>query len=880
MILLAEGKNAQRQADKSPMNSNSANKNLIEKKQADETYAEFRSIFKEAGLEKILESKSGAAEFETLGNSPARYRIVFSDDEIKFNEVKNGDKKSDSTVENRSITYKRDEGGDYQPVASAAIPDDLHPEAVARYIRDDAVEKIGLLKTSELGKNIIVTRVTIENESATEIGEINRANLERYVSCQIGRELAAEIAAKTAAYDETKFKDNADDERLKVIADIGRGEETREISRADLLRERQSIALSHVNNARRDGTLKGMVEDEGISLKAVEKRQYRKETIKAQAMQKPWVDALDKTIAVETVRLEGITAQADLQLKTEKANTGLIIKQIGIEDTKHIKPALPAETIWLEQIRAVKRFDTETFAKLEEIHQASGIPRPNDVYARLRGMETIAKMKVRQENINLVKRFGKEATEENIVINLRRESGELKLEAWRVKKTEQPPEQFVEEIHGYNAKVKAEQVSRSIKSPRPLPDKINPSMSSKTDLSWINNDQKMLNPFVKPIEPVKKDIGAIKKDEGLQIVRAVAGYIDWKNKNEQLADLTEKTLSAAKVLGESSESKSAANAARLSEAVGKAVLREEALRENLRLDKSLNCELLETPEPGLHDAEMKQIGKLAVETSDAKATEEFYNLIRKDAEFAAAIGETEERLAAGFFLAEARAVCQSNNAIEQITPLNDGSINIELNPAHLTQAIDSFRTVDAYEEFQPAIDERSVIRSLSLEEISQAEQFLPANNQIAEFLDNQTSIIAKGLMENLEPPLNQSEQEMLERWTLTQEVHSHFERTSPSEQFLDSMERQGEIVIQNQIPFQEMARNFTPVNQYDEAEAEEKQFWRNEREQREERIAREKAQARLKMTDDEKAVQDAIALDEIAEAELAEQDCERAVLRL
>ncbi len=48
-------------------------------------------------------------------------------------------------------------------------------------------------------------------------------------------------------------------------------------------------------------------------------------------------------------------------------------------------------------------------------------------------------------------------------------------------------------------------------------------------------------------------------------------------------------------------------------------------------------------------------------------------------------------------------------------------------------------------------------------------------------------------------------------------------------------------------------------------------FWQNDRERREARIARENAQKRLTMTDDEKAEQDAIALDQAIKDEFAQE---------
>ena len=77
-------------------------------------------------------------------------------------------------------------------------------------------------------------------------------------------------------------------------------------------------------------------------------------------------------------------------------------------------------------------------------------------------------------------------------------------------------------------------------------------------------------------------------------------------------------------------------------------------------------------------------------------------------------------------------------------PHKDGSIDVELNPARLTQAIDSFKT--------SAAGEKTVIRSLSLEDINQAGEFLAANNQIAASLDNQVFNVGNDLMKSLQPP--------------------------------------------------------------------------------------------------------------------------------
>lgn len=92
-----------------------------------------------------------------------------------------------------------------------------------------------------------------------------------------------------------------------------------------------------------------------------------------------------------------------------------------------------------------------------------------------------------------------------------------------------------------------------------------------------------------------------------------------------------------------------------------------------------------------------------------------------------------------------------------------------------------------------------------------------------------------------------------------------------SDQFVDEMARQAEATAQNQIPFEQTARNSTFVNLSDEAEAKEMRFWKNDRQQREAQIARENAQKRSVMTDGEKAEQDAIAFDKAVKDEFVQE---------
>jgi len=110
-------------------------------------------------------------------------------------------------------------------------------------------------------------------------------------------------------------------------------------------------------------------------------------------------------------------------------------------------------------------------------------------------------------------------------------------------------------------------------------------------------------------------------------------------------------------------------------------------------------------------------------------------------------------------------------------------------------------------------------------------EFLAANNQITDSLDNHAFNVGNDLMKSLQPPLNQTEQEMSKQWTFTQDFYNRLGQINRSEQFLDEMTRQAETNSQNQVPFQQTARNSTMVNLSDRLDAEDMKFWENDRRQ-------------------------------------------------
>ncbi|HLM60729.1 MAG TPA: strawberry notch C-terminal domain-containing protein [Pyrinomonadaceae bacterium] len=821
----------------------------------DEIFTDFQSIFVKAGLENALEAKEATIDFETPGRYPARFQLEIGEDEIKFSEkrVIEG-KRSEFADPERGITFGKNERGNFQYTGSFER-DEQGEIAGSEY--DKAAGMDDILRWQYLGNNLVVTRIDADEKLASDVNTINRSNLEKYLSRHLGDELLAEIKAGTAAFEAQKFENNLKNERLKVSASIGEKEETKEISFADLERMRSAIARSNVANAKKTGILEMISEDEKKPLDAVEKQQYAKELAKAGQMQKPWIAALNDAVSAETARLAELRSESLAGLKEAMAETKEVAKQAGIEDTSEIKPILPPEKIWLEQIKAVKRSDAETFTRLEAINQAAGIPRPNDVYARLRGMETIAAMNAREENRNLVEWVGqKKLHDKTVLINVREEKGALKLEAWRVKDAEQKHDQLTADAKENTKRADSERDQAVQKALQPLINKINPFSPMQGQAGWLTRPKQTLNVHINPIE-------VIKQDAAIQVVRAVAGYIEHKGKADQMSKLAEAAIKEAAFLKDELASDIVANAGKLTEAVAAAVNAEEALRKDLKMNPSINAELLETPERGLTDAELRQIGHGAMETGDVNQTREYLDLVKKDAEFAESVGETKETLTTKSLLSEARAAWQARQTIESVKLRDDGSVDVEINPAQFSQAVEAIETADVIEEVQSVVASKSIVSTLSLEEVAQAERFLNANNQIAESLNSQVADLGQNLMRELQPPMTETEQKIFKEMAFSESTHRQFEEIRDQGIISDIRAQQAEFATQNNIQFQQTAHNMTVTNPNDMLEEKELKFWQDDRTQREDKIAREKAVLRMSMADSEKAAQDAADLEEI-----------------
>lgn len=701
---------------------------------------------------------------------------------------------------------------------------------------------------------------SVAKEEFTSDAElIVQREVESLLSRQLGRELIARIELRKALFDENRFKLNVSDERLKVTVDIGNGSELAVLSRTDLLRERRAIAQYNVDNAETSGILEMLAEDEGKTIDAVKKIQIGIEIGKAKKMQNPWTNALDEAISEETAHLDEKVSESRITLEKEQSETSLVAGRTGSANIEKITPTLAPEKICLEQIEAVKRGDVSVFTRLEEINRAAGLPRSTDSYSRLRAMETVAAMDARREDRNHAQSVGRTGTgNERIIINVREEKGELKLENWRVKKVEQAGEQLAgdsQKDHKTAADERAIVVEREL---RPLINKISLFASARRATPWRAKSNETPAAHRNPIEIVEND-------PAVQIVRAVAEYIEHKNKGEEFNKLADSATRKAKALRENQAAGGGSSSAgKLAEAIKAAILNEEALRVTLKTDSSANAEQLKTPTRRFTFAELKRIGEIAMKTGDVEQSREYVDLLKKDALFAETVGESEKTLTAKSLLSGARAVWEAKQSIETVKQLPDGSIDVEINPALFRQALEAIETANVLKSVQLPTADESIISKLSLEDVSEIGDLLAGNNELADSLYNQIYNLGGVAMDNLRPPLNGTEQQSYEKLNFTPENWQRFESIENSEQFYDEMGRQAENQTQNEMSFRMQAHNLLIVNRHDETEAKKSKFWENERNEREAVSASERAAKRSNMTDEERAQADASAL---AEAE-------------
>lgn len=379
-------------------------------KNGDAIFETFKGVFKEAGMERILDSKDGFAEFETPGHDPIRYQLELTPDgEIKFAEMEAVSERDDSMMVSRGIAFSKDENGSYRYAGSfqriegtSRITEITHDEAIGHYDAE-------FWKSDGLGKNIIIRELDLEETKlAAVIRQSNERNLDRHHAEQLGRQIIADANLSEKEYALNEFEKNFEKIKFTVEVTSGDGLEKQSVSLEDLEIKRRAYALTEVAGDKNTGILRMIAESKEKSIETVEKEQQAKAMKTATEWQKPLIEAVLAEAGKERATLVENVRQARLISSQTAVETNAVSKQNN--DREGIQPSLPIETVWSEQIKAAQRGDVKLFTKLEEMHQAENVPRPNDVYARLRGIELLTSLEAERQNKEVIAAIGQKNT--------------------------------------------------------------------------------------------------------------------------------------------------------------------------------------------------------------------------------------------------------------------------------------------------------------------------------------------------------------------------------------------------------------------------------------------------------------------------------------
>lgn len=386
-------------------------------KPKDEIFATFESVFKEAGIEKILESSDGVVKFETPGRYPVKYEMEITPGEIKFAEMEAISEKNNNVTASRGIYFSKNADGEFSYSGSFERSGNM---TTTEPVVDRAVGAydVEFWKSEKLGAEILVKKLDIEPELAAQIEPVNERNLARHHAEQLGRQILSDARLNEAEAALQKFERESNEIEFSAKITTDAGEEIRVVSLSKLEGERKALAQNQVQDDKQTGILAMIADDEHKTVEEIEKRAFAKTVKNLEKEQMPWINAVEAEAAKERNRLTENVRQAKLSRDSVSKETEAVIAQNS--NKEGVQASLPIETVWSEQIKAAQRGDVETFTKLEVIHREQNIPRPNDVYARLRGVEILSDLAARSEDKNLRDKISSSPVEqEKLVLELK-----------------------------------------------------------------------------------------------------------------------------------------------------------------------------------------------------------------------------------------------------------------------------------------------------------------------------------------------------------------------------------------------------------------------------------------------------------------------------
>ena len=293
-----------------------------------------------------------------------------------------------------------------EPDNSVIENSDSEVIAAKTNVNNDSYQKVDAGKVSEndvvaaaplTANEKIVADIPIENN----FDVIEPTSVETAIGRKLGRELLAEIAVKDAEFKLRNFEKDSKTEIHFLQVKIDGQIQKKTTSFEELELARRAFAVSQLETDREAGILQMIAESSNRKVEAVEQERFENALTEARIADEPWIKAItdhqDKTRGNLVSNLEEAkTAHGEIQKETKEFTAKFADGQ-----TSEIKPHIQPEVLWNEQLKAAERGDAETFVKLEELHQQLNIPRPNDIYSRLRGLETMATVRADFEDKTL-----------------------------------------------------------------------------------------------------------------------------------------------------------------------------------------------------------------------------------------------------------------------------------------------------------------------------------------------------------------------------------------------------------------------------------------------------------------------------------------------
>jgi hypothetical protein len=236
---------------------------------------------------------------------------------------------------------------------------------------------------------------------------------------------------------------------------------------------------------------------------------------------------------------------------------------------------------------------------------------------------------------------------------------------------------------------------------------------------------------------------------------------------------------------------------------------------------------------------MKYIGEAAAKLGDAALLNKYYNLVENDPNLARI---TQDRIAVDALISQARAADICTQAIEKITFMEDGGMEVVIDPTRFLEAKAQLETTDITLRFRNRIGVEEPTPRLTFEDIenlSQLTDSLYVRPAISDYLDRQYIDLGGLANRSMQPQLSESDKTALAGLAVPSSATERFEQIRQSEAASDQVYLLAKA-SEGDFPTLPPMRNFTTVNPSEIRDQEDADFWKNDRVTREAQDNRER----------------------------------------